>query len=264
MKEKKQNRIGAAGRIVMLFLVFICSVVLLSGCGKTGSSQHDGASQKNGAKVSTEKKAGKSKEKKSQNSADRKEKRATKKGEKSDQGNSEGTGKEAGKRTTTKDAERNNRSRSAKSSSSSSAKRNAVQKKKAKKSGHTAGSRKQKCTISISAMRLHASKKADESIKKLVPSDGYLLHKTTEYMKQGDTVKDILKRAARAHHIALSFKGANYVAGIGGIFEFDGGKNSGWMYSVNDVFPNVACNEKKVKPGDRIDWKYTLNLGNDL
>ncbi len=32
-----------------------------------------------------------------------------------------------------------------------------------------------------------------------------------------------------------------YVEGIGNLYEFDCGKESGWMYKVNGRFPNYGC-----------------------
>ena len=55
-----------------------------------------------------------------------------------------------------------------------------------------------------------------------------------------------------------------YVEGISNIYEFDCGDLSGWMYCVNGEFPNYGCSGYKVKPGDRIEWKYTCNLGEDV
>lgn len=140
-------------------------------------------------------------------------------------------------------------------------------KEKSRKSGNSSSGsteKKSTCTISINAQRLHASRRASDSVKNLVPGSGYLLNPTIVAIKKGDTVKDVLMRAAQDNGIVLAANGDSYIAGIGGIFEFDGGAKSGWMYSVNGVFPDVACNEKNVAKGDVIQWKYTLNLGKDL
>ena len=55
-----------------------------------------------------------------------------------------------------------------------------------------------------------------------------------------------------------------YVEGINQLYEFDCGKNSGWMYSVNGEFPNYGASSYKPKDGDKIEWKYTCNLGSDV
>lgn len=48
-----------------------------------------------------------------------------------------------------------------------------------------------------------------------------------------------------------------YISYINGIGEFDNGKNSGWMYRVNDVISNVGYAAKKLSDGDAIEWFYT-------
>ena len=55
-----------------------------------------------------------------------------------------------------------------------------------------------------------------------------------------------------------------YIEGINNLYEFDGGSNSGWMYSVNGVYPNYGVGSYKVKSSDVIKFNYTCNLGADL
>lgn len=85
-------------------------------------------------------------------------------------------------------------------------------------------------------------------------------------INDGDKVIDVLKRDTAGHGMALSYKGAGstvYVKGINGLFEFDKGSQSGWLYRVNGVFPNYSCGSYTVKSGDVIDWMYTEDLGHD-
>ena len=85
-------------------------------------------------------------------------------------------------------------------------------------------------------------------------------------MNDGETVIDILKRDMSSHGMALSYKGtgsAVYVKGINGLFEFDKGSQSGWIYQVNGTFPSYSCGSYTVKSGDVINWMYTESLGND-
>ena len=46
--------------------------------------------------------------------------------------------------------------------------------------------------------------------------------------------------------------------------EFDYTPQSGWMYCVNDWYPNYGCGQYVVKSGDVIEWNYTCDLGKDL
>ena len=80
---------------------------------------------------------------------------------------------------------------------------------------------------------------------------------------------DILKKICGEKNIQLSSKytplyKSYYVEGINQLYEFDCGKNSGWMYSVNGEFPNYGASSYKPKDGDKIEWKYTCNLGSDV
>lgn len=47
-----------------------------------------------------------------------------------------------------------------------------------------------------------------------------------------------------------------YVAAIGGLAEKEHGGTSGWMYSVNGVTPNTACNNYVLSNGDTVVWYY--------
>ena len=55
-----------------------------------------------------------------------------------------------------------------------------------------------------------------------------------------------------------------YIQGIHNLYEFDVGSGSGWMYSVNDWYPNYGCSCYTVQPGDVICWVYTCDLGQDV
>ena len=46
--------------------------------------------------------------------------------------------------------------------------------------------------------------------------------------------------------------------------EYDMGDLSGWMYSVNDSFPNYGCSQYTVQNGDVIRWLYTCDMGEDI
>lgn len=53
-----------------------------------------------------------------------------------------------------------------------------------------------------------------------------------------------------------------YVTAVKGLAQLDCGPESGWMYSVNGVFPEVGA--QKLAAGDDLYWGYTLNMGADL
>ncbi|MDY2722811.1 MAG: DUF4430 domain-containing protein [Coriobacteriales bacterium] len=48
-----------------------------------------------------------------------------------------------------------------------------------------------------------------------------------------------------------------YVAAINGLAEKEHGATSGWLYSVNGVEPNKACDAVTLSDGDTVNWHYT-------
>ncbi|MCR4780882.1 MAG: DUF4430 domain-containing protein [Ruminiclostridium sp.] len=97
-----------------------------------------------------------------------------------------------------------------------------------------------------------------------VPADGIILDTTEFGISEGETVYDILTRAARKYNIQLQAGANGYISGIGYLYEFDCGDLSGWIYHVNGDTPFMMCSEYKLSDGDRVEWLYTCDLGNDL
>lgn len=100
------------------------------------------------------------------------------------------------------------------------------------------------------------------SIEEYIPEDGVILARS-EYLGTTDnTVFDALNTLCRNNEIHLEFSftpiyESYYIEGIGYLYEFDGGPASGWMYKVNDWFPNYGCSSYYLKDGDTIVWCYT-------
>ena len=100
-----------------------------------------------------------------------------------------------------------------------------------------------------------------------IPENGVLLAETSFPIAQGDTVYTLLTDAARAqgiHMEASGAKGLMYIHGIGNIYEFDFGELSGWLYTVNGETVSVGVDQYVLKPGDRVEFHYTLELGRDF
>ena len=55
-----------------------------------------------------------------------------------------------------------------------------------------------------------------------------------------------------------------YIEGIGNLYEYDCGPQSGWMYSVNGTYPGLGCSSYTLADGDVIVFNYTCDLGADL
>jgi hypothetical protein len=100
-----------------------------------------------------------------------------------------------------------------------------------------------------------------------ISDDGYIIPVQTVDIKEGDTAYDLLDRMARENGILIDVKGSDdmkYVSGIAGIYEFDHGELSGWMYYVNGEAPSVNSSQYTLKDGDRVEWRYTKEIGRDI
>jgi hypothetical protein len=109
----------------------------------------------------------------------------------------------------------------------------------------------------------------DTSKKDLLPEDGIIYATKKVEFKEGETVFDVLLRETKANKIHMEFSKtpvykSNYIEGLNNLYEFDCGPLSGWMYSVNDAFPNYGCSGYKLKDGDKVEWLYTCELGRDI
>jgi len=127
------------------------------------------------------------------------------------------------------------------------------------------------CTITILCNTiLNNAENLEEAKAPYVPKDGVILPMTTVEFSPGETVFDVLKRVCEAADLQIEYSwtplyDSYYVEGINHLYEFDCGFESGWMYEVNDGFPNYGSSAYEVKPGDKIEWKYTCTgLGTDV
>ena len=127
------------------------------------------------------------------------------------------------------------------------------------------------CTLTIECHTLLDNlDNVKESKQKYVPASGVILKKTKVPFTEGETVYDILKRTCKKAGIQLEVSysggyGSYYVEGIGHLYEFDCGRESGWVYSVNGRQPNYGCSSCVVQEGDNIVWSYTCSgMGKDV
>ena len=125
------------------------------------------------------------------------------------------------------------------------------------------------CTLTIRCDTLVGKPEdLDEAKAELVPASG-LLYSATVSFTAGESVFDVLQRAMQEAGIPMEFTsvpvyGSAYIEGIANLYEFDGGPLSGWVYSVNGVFPNYGCSKYTLKDGDQVLWQYTCDLGADV
>ncbi len=103
----------------------------------------------------------------------------------------------------------------------------------------------------------------------LVPEDGTLLTKTTVTFEPGATVFDVISHKLREEQIHFEYVdakayGSTYIEGIGNLYEYDCGEQSGWLYFVNGISPGLGCSGYAVENGDEIVFAYTCDFGADL
>ncbi|GMQ62986.1 DUF4430 domain-containing protein [Vallitalea maricola] len=109
----------------------------------------------------------------------------------------------------------------------------------------------------------------DREKVELVPEDGIIFQQENVTFYEGESVFNVLIREMKKNKIHMEFVNtpmynSAYVEGINNLYEFDCGELSGWMYKVNDWFPNYGCSRYQLKEGDVIEWVYTCNLGVDV
>lgn len=114
-----------------------------------------------------------------------------------------------------------------------------------------------------------------------VPSDGVILKEAIVELNGSQTAFDVIKTACSENtcrsncaycqnsgiQIEYTYTPAfdnYYIEGIHQIYEKDCGSQSGWMYSVNGIFPNVGVSAYNISDGDRIVFAYTCNMGEDV
>jgi len=125
-------------------------------------------------------------------------------------------------------------------------------------------------TLSVSSKTiLDNLDKFDKDKLEVLPEDGIIYKKQTITFSEGESVFDVLLREMKKNKIHMEFSmtpiyNSNYIEGINNIYEFDCGELSGWMYKVNDWFPNYGASRYLLKDGDVIEWVYTCDLGRDV
>ena len=127
------------------------------------------------------------------------------------------------------------------------------------------------CTVTILCDTvLNNLDKLEDGKLPYVPESGIILNTTSVEFTPGETAFDVLQRVCEAAEIQLEFSwtplyDSYYIEGINHLYEFDCGFESGWMYKVNEWFPNYGCSSYEMKNGDNMVWCYTcVGLGTDV
>ena len=132
------------------------------------------------------------------------------------------------------------------------------------------GDGKLTCTLEVRCDTL--LRELDQMTKEkaaLVPEDGILLDTVEIEFSGGESVFDVFRKVLREEKIHFEYVDASaydsvYIEGIGNIYEFDCGPQSGWMFSVNGIYPGLGCSAYTLADGDVIVFNYTCDLGADL
>ena len=107
---------------------------------------------------------------------------------------------------------------------------------------------------------------------------GTIIAETRVPFAEGDTIADVTIRLLDAMKIGYEYSGSVtsgfYLGAIKNFIvkntpydtmgQFDAGEGSGWMITSNDWFIDQGASEFLVKDGDKIQWKYTCQLGSDI
>lgn len=126
------------------------------------------------------------------------------------------------------------------------------------------------CFLSVNCHSINSNIKwLDKEKVELVPEDGVIFPLTEVTFYEGESVFNVLQREMKRHKIHMEFVNtpmynSAYIEGINNLYEFDCGELSGWMYKVDEWFPNYGCSRYKLEEGQIVEWVYTCNLGIDV
>ncbi len=126
------------------------------------------------------------------------------------------------------------------------------------------------CTISVRCdIILRNISMLEEEKVDIVPKDGVIFKEKEVTFYEGESVFNVLLREMKKHKIHLEYMStpiynSAYIEGIANLYEMDCGELSGWVYKVNDWFPNYGSSRYVLRQGDKIEWLYTCDLGRDV
>lgn len=106
------------------------------------------------------------------------------------------------------------------------------------------------------------------SIDTLEADNNYILAPLKVELQTNDTAWDVAKRVMDSYEIDYEVveTASLYITSIAGYEEMDEryGSKSGWMYSVNDEFPEMSIADYVLNSNDVLEIRYTTTLGEDI
>ncbi len=112
----------------------------------------------------------------------------------------------------------------------------------------------------------YGNKKANDA---RIAKDGIMCDETLT-LKDGATIYDALTAAksittGKSLVVVATASGfGKYVNAIQSLAENECGGKSGWLFFVNGVSPGNSSDASVLHDGDRVEWRYTCDYGNDL
>lgn len=125
-------------------------------------------------------------------------------------------------------------------------------------------------TLSINFDQIYAEKnykRLKEELKRddVLPENHCFADDETISFSENDTVFDVLLCYCEEKNISLDYQKPSeniyktaYIKGIGGLYEGDCTKRSGWVYTVNGDKPNVGMSDYLLEDGDNIVIYFTI------
>ncbi len=103
-----------------------------------------------------------------------------------------------------------------------------------------------------------------DGLEEVIPPDGIFYDGDCGFSR-GDSVYHIVSRVCSENDIPLDSQytpvfGTYYIRGIGNLYEFDCGAESGWKYSVNGITPGEGSSSYFPQEGDKIVFFYDRRL----
>ena len=129
-----------------------------------------------------------------------------------------------------------------------------------------------KATHAVGTGEGETPKEPEETEEKLtvavtISTPGGIWFSGSVKLNKGSTVYHALNAALRDGNITAVGAANGYVISMtkDGVTygEFTSGKNSGWLYKVNGVLPNIPLTQYGIKNGDSVLWYYTLDWTKD-
>lgn len=125
-------------------------------------------------------------------------------------------------------------------------------------------------TLSINFDQIYAEKnykRLKEELKSddVLPKSHHFAQDETISFSENDTVFNVLLCYCEEKNISLDYQKPSeniyktaYIKGIGGLYEGDCTKRSGWVYTVNGDKPNVGMSGYVLEDGDDIVIYFTI------